>query len=72
MLEFFSIEWRFGLRARGRRPNAGGLPSCQSADLLAHPAIAAMSERELADLPFPRNLCEGRAPRPQVARHGPR
>lgn len=54
MLELFSTLWRSLLRARAHRRTAAMPPACGSADLLAHPLIAAMSERELADLPFPR------------------
>lgn len=61
MLQFFSIPWRLIAGACTRRFHAGRMPSCQATDLLAHPAIATMSERELADLPFPRDLREGRA-----------
>ena len=67
MLEFFSIPWRLIAGACTRRFHAGRMPSCQATDLLAHPAIATMSERELGDLPFPRDLGEARPPRPPIA-----
>jgi hypothetical protein len=72
MLQFFSTAWRIVAGTGARRRAKGRTPSCQAADLLAHPAIARMSERELADLPFPRDPGDARPPRPPIACQGAR
>lgn len=46
------------------RPPRSDAASLAEVDVLAHPAIARMSERELADLPIPR-------PAPQAGRPAP-
>ncbi|WP_187969920.1 hypothetical protein [Aquibium microcysteis] len=75
MFQFFSMGRRLASRLRACGAVGGCTPSCQAPDLLAHPAIARMSERELADLPFPRDPDEARpqrSPRPPIACHGER
>jgi len=72
MFQFFSIGRRLASHLSAGCAVGGCTPSCQTPDLLAHPAIARMSERELADLPFPRDPVEVRSPRSPIACHGAR
>lgn len=62
MLELFSTLWRRGQARLVRKPGAGTSVPGPETDLLAHPVIAAMGERELADLPFPRRTDADRGP----------
>jgi hypothetical protein len=62
MLELFSTLWRRVQARRARKPGAGTSDPGPESDLLAHTVIAAMGERELADLPFPRGTDADRGP----------
>ena len=65
MLQFFSnISRRMNDRMQPNNP----LHDEGEVDLLSHPALKAMSPRELADIPFPRTRPRRRQP-PGVGRN---